>query len=116
MANFEAVTACNGIKLKSGVEEYLSRFQIVGEDINAGVDDDGTFHFYGYSWPSFYDASDDDMETDVEDEFWKGMRKFVPKGKKLIIHMIGHEKCRYPLSAQAIIITSTRVKYESITC
>jgi len=116
MANFESVTACNGIKLKQGVKAYLERFHISSEDTNVGVEEDGSLTFYGYSWFSIYNIDDKDMDEDVSDEFFNGLRKFVPKGKKLIIHRIGHEKCRYPLSAEAIIITDRRVKYEGFTC
>lgn len=110
MANFEGITACSGAKMKKEVKKYLEKFNISGEDIHVGLDDKGHFMFYGYCWPNIYEASDKDMEQDVSEEFFRGLKKFI-KNDVLVIEMIGHEKCRFPMAAQQIIIKKDSVKF-----
>lgn len=111
MANFEAVTSCNGIVMKEGIKEYLDKFKFLGEDINVGIDNECRLEFHGYSWPEIYLEKDEDESNNANDLFFSGLKKFVPKGKTLIIQSIGHEKCRFPLFALEIKITSKTVKY-----
>lgn len=110
MANFQGVTACNGQRMKQGVMNYIEQFEINGEDICVGVSDEQEFEFYGYCWPYIIKKGDED-ENDAADEFYEGLRKFVPANGELIIHMVGYEKCAFPLGAHAIVITSKEVKY-----
>ena len=115
MANFESWTSCNGLKLKKGARQYLDQFAFRGEDANVGIDRCGGLEFYG-DWFSIYrcqNNGDDDFSNaeEVADDFYDGLRAFVPKGKVLEIHHIGHEKCRHPLSAQAVLISSDEVQY-----
>jgi len=116
LANFMGITASNGIKLKKGADEYLERFHFSGEDANVGIDGGGCLFFYGYSWLTVYKRTDPGEDEDCEDEFFQGLRQFVPEKSKLIIQRIGYEKCRFPLSAQSISITRRRVTYKGIEC
>ena len=124
MANFEGVTACNGAKIPANkrvpLKIFLEKYRY-GE-LSVGIDNEGFFIFNGYEWPCIYSGlrdedsvmtSDIDPYEDMSDEFYDGLREFMPNNQKnpLIIHAIGYEKCRYPLSAMEIIITKKKVRY-----
>ena len=111
MSDFGAVTTCNSLKLLPGAVEYLQDWSFDG-DMEVDIDEEGKLVFYGYKWPFIRKTIDD--EDDSSFEFYDGLQKYVPKGKTLVINMIGHEKCIHPVSAQSIVITSRGVKYHTL--
>jgi len=117
MANFVATTSSNGVKITDtkGLDKLLERYAIVGEDINAECND-GEFSIWGYDWLSVYPNIDGEINYDEDclDEFLNELRAFIPAGERFVIQSIGATKCRYPLSAQAIIVTREKVEYWSM--
>lgn len=121
MANFEAVTSSNGLKvlpeqavpLKALLDKY-----VIEPELDTDIKD-GEFAIYGYFWFSVYAVNKDepdgvDWDTEMTDEFLNELRQFVPEGEKFIIQSIGYEKCRYPLSAMAIVVSRDKVEWHNL--
>ena len=124
MANFEAVTASNGLKvlpeqaasLKGLLDKYATQSDVQMEFKDNQLD------IYGYGWLNVYprrpDSGEDDGETDYDaeanNEFLDLLRPFVPEGQMFVIQSIGSEKCIYPLSAIAVVVTKDKVEWHEL--
>ena len=104
MANFMAVTASVGGKVKDekAALELLEKFEWAG-DLEIGVRD-GDFHVYGYDWPDVTKLSnaDDVYGEDGLDEFLQALALLLEE--PFIMHCIGNEKCRFPLSGMEVVV------------
>ena len=108
MANFIGVTASSGAKIKAGkkeeVEKLIAEYPTMMEDGHIELDAQGHIHIYGYDWLQITKKDTEDYE-DYTDEFLTRLAPLL--AEKLIIHCVGNEKCRFPLSALCIEVNPT---------
>jgi hypothetical protein len=109
MANFLGITASNGAEIKVEkileLEKYLSTFATSGEDGDMVHIEDtpSKIYVYGYDWFQAHRyvegsvSEEIDFDTEVTEEFLIGLAQFLKE--PLIVQCVGHEKCRFPLSA-----------------
>jgi hypothetical protein len=117
MAEFIAVTASNGPKVKDheAVERVIAGF-FFDPELKIGVafdPDDGSpsLFIYGYRWPEAWEVPigipRDEFDPYSDDTYEEGADGFIALLQELalyleeplIVQAIGNEKCRYPLSA-----------------
>ena len=103
MANFEAVTTSNGIKVtpeqRKALMDVVDKYYFAMEDYMFGNGNE--FGIWGYDWLCVLDNDEDANPAD--EEFFEEIRPLIPEGKKLIIECAGHEKLRYVNAARFII-------------
>ena len=111
MANFIAVTASSGARIKDGkrkeLEAYLEKYSTDSEDGELAKIEDGeepTLEIYGYGWFTVWEkfTNEDgeeeiDFDTEKTNEFSLGLAPFL--AEPLVIQLVGNEKCRFPLAA-----------------
>jgi hypothetical protein len=110
MANFEGVTASNSPKIIRGKEGdvlvLIAQYSFNGISVLLMPDGpdgpDTRIHFYGYDWPYviFPAENDEDYREDVLEEFLARLALFL--AEPMVIHCVGYEKCRFPLSAMEV--------------
>jgi hypothetical protein len=117
MANFTAVTASNGPRLKhfEAVERTIGSYY-VDSDFNVGVAFDATtgephLFVYGYVWPEAWKLPEgvqaEDFDPYVPEVYEEGAEGFeqllieiAPHlAEPLTVQAVGNTKCRFPLSA-----------------
>ena len=115
MANLEAVTASNGAKIKRGkkdeLEKYLQKYY-VDDGVTAHVEEGNILVLYGYETLQAFPVTDGeaDYDTDVTEEFLLGLAPYL--AQPLIVQVISHEKCRFPLGAwEAKVHPDGRVEF-----
>jgi len=119
IADFEAVTASNGVQIPEPQRQKLQA--LIKEydfgEVTVEIDNEGHLYIYGYEWlqahHSHTEARIQDDE-DATDDFLERLREFIPEGNTLEIHMIGHEKCRFPLSMSKVEITREQVTWTNL--
>ncbi len=98
MANLEAVTTSNGARIKQDkkdeLEKYLQKYYVGTGDMTVSTEG-GVLEIYGYDVMQAYLIEDD---SDVTDKFLKGLAPYL--AEPLVVQVIEHEACRYPLLAQ----------------
>ena len=107
MANFEAVTVSNGARVKDieAVKRLLGLYE-PNSDVTIGLTEEW-LNIYGYDWPKIFKNDADDEECD-EDFFEEFLQRLAPLlAEPLLIQCIGHEKCRFPLSAMQVLVKPT---------
>ena len=112
------ITTSTSMKLKKGVAKYLTEFGFIGDGVVAEVGSNGCFSLCG-DWFNVYraaDAGDYDGAEDITPEFFDGLRKFIPKGRRLVIHRTHHGGCRHPQRAECIAIDQAYVQNWRMPC
>lgn len=126
MANFDATTASNGPLIipghESELQKILSRYYIEAEDGPMAHIEGGRLHIYGYGWFNAYKMMEEEGTTDIipdydneaSQEFLKTIQPHL--AENLVIHSIGNEKCRFPLSAMSITVSAGkgRITYKQL--
>ena len=107
MANFKSVTSSNNpyVKDLNAVQKAIKRYPIIS-DVTFGVNN-GYLYCYGYDWPACTVENDPELEASMscDDLFDLLLKEIAPYlASNFIIHMIGHEKCNFPLSAIKLIV------------
>jgi hypothetical protein len=118
MADFVAVTSSSGVRVtdREKVQALLERFHTEP----AGEWTDDLFGFWDYEWFAVYPMveiggeKEPDYDADATDEFLKELAQFIPEGERLVIQSVGHEKCRFPLGGQSIVVTPGGVEYYTL--
>jgi hypothetical protein len=107
MANFEGTTASSGAKLVKGTDEN-GLLNIISEygtgECNVTVEN-GEIAIWGYDYfqACLLPPDDPDVEWDDQDRTDELLERIAPYlAEPLIIHCVGAEKCRFPLSAVEI--------------
>jgi hypothetical protein len=113
MTDFLGTTASSGVKVTDPekVKELIEKYHI---DTGIELGPDGILRIYGHDWFAVWD--EETLRQCCTDEFLEELRQYIPPQEKLIIQSVGHEGCRYPLSAQEIVVTREDVRYSSFTC
>jgi len=112
MANFDAVTASNEPRIMS---VYLGTVQGIISKYTSSVSivlENDVLCIYGYDWFQMYAPFDEDLDflnEDISEDFLKEIAPYL--AEPLIIHCVGSEKCRFPLSAIEITVTDGLIKY-----
>lgn len=119
MADFEAVTTSSGVQIPKNQTKKLQ--ELVNEydfgAVTAEIDDEGYLYIYGHEWLWAHHAKAESRtqgDEDATDEFLDRLREFIPKGETFEIHMIGHEKCRFPLSMSKVEVTREEVTWTNL--
>lgn len=115
MANLEAVTASNGATIKQDkkveLKAYLKRYGIGDDAVTVDIEGDSLV-LYGYGFLYVYPLADDgtDSGVDATEEFLQGLAPYL--AEPLIVQVILHEKCRFPLGAWEVKVhPDGRVEY-----
>lgn len=119
MADFEAVTASNGVQIP---EPQRQKLQALIKEYNFGevtveIDNEGHLYIYGYEWLQAHHPEAEpgtQRDEDATDEFLDRLREFIPKGETFEIHMAGHEKCRFPLSMSKVEVRREEVTWTNL--
>ena len=98
MANYVAVTVsdydvCIPDEQHEALQQVLSRYAFPSE-LTVGIEG-GCLVAYGYEPFQVYLAEDEEMETDVLDEFLEALCPFIPEGRVWKVAQVGYEKCLY---------------------
>lgn len=119
MADFEAVTASSGVRIPNSQRQTLR--DLIKEydfaEVTAEIDNEGHLYIYGYEWLQAHHPDAEPgtkRDEDATDEFLDKLREFIPDGETFEIHMIGHEKCRFPLSLTKLKITRDSGTWSSL--
>lgn len=119
MADFEAVTASNGVQIP---EPQRQKSQALIKEYDFGevtveIDNEGHLYIYGYEWLQAHHPAAEpgtQRDEDATDEFLDRLREFIPKGETFEIHMVGHEKCRFPLSMSKVEVRREEVTWTNL--
>jgi len=110
MADFLGVTASSGAKIKKDkikeVKKLMDKYdfsQALECQINNGI-----IEIWGYDWPCLSLKNGEDLRNCFF-EFLKELSPFL--SEKLVIHVVGHYNCVFPLSAGEIVVTP-----EGVSC
>lgn len=119
MADFEAVTTSSGVQIPEAQRQKLQ--DLIKEydfgAVTAEMDNEGYLYIYGYEWLQAHHAKAESRtrgDEDATEEFLDRLREFIPKGETFEIHMIGHEKCRFPLSMSKVELTREKVTWTNL--
>jgi hypothetical protein len=116
MADFEALTASSGVRIpkvqRQKLQDLIKEYDF-GE-VTTEIDNEGYLYIYGDEWLQVYHPPGTEGDEDATDDFLDKLREFIPKGETFEIHMIGHEKCRFPLSMSKVEITREQVTWTNL--